>query len=147
MVFNSATGELTWSVHTAGYEIVEAGEVANVPEAALGANFYRSETEQAYLLKRGVVRSKDEEVRSYVPSREARGLGRRLSGMFQYEDPRVQSPTDEQVLGFCDSYGLLVPGHAMFVRDMVQTCKYLHLFVEAIDRGDKSKAREVFNYA
>ena len=147
MVFNSTTGELTWSVHTAGYEIVEAGEEADVQEASLGANFYRSETEQAYLLKRGVVRAKGERERSYVPSQDARGLGRRLSDMFQYDDPRVQSPTDEQVLGFCNSYGLLVPGHAMFVRDMIQTCKYLHLFVAAIDRGDKAKAREVFNNA
>ena len=147
MVFNSTTGELTWSVHTAGYEIVEAGEEADVQEASLGANFYRSETEQDYLLKRGVVRAKGEQERSYVPSDDARGLGRRLSDMFQYDDPRVQSPTDEQVLGFCNSYGLLVLGHAMFVRDMIQTCKYLHLFVEAIDRGDKAKAREVFNNA
>jgi hypothetical protein len=112
MVFNSTTGELTWSVHTAGYEVVEAGEEADVKEASLGANFYRSETEQVYLLKRGVVRAKGQQERSYVPSREAQGLGRRLSDMFQYADPRVQSPTDEQVLGFCDSYGLLVrQGH------------------------------------
>jgi len=35
----------------------------------------------------------------------------------------------------------------MYVRDMVQTCKYLHVFASAIDRGDKTKAREVFNDA
>jgi hypothetical protein len=145
MVFNSTTGELTWSVHTAGYEIVEAGEEADVQEASLGANFYRSETEQDYLLKRGVVRAKGEDVTTYVPSVDALGLARRMAGMFQYENPLVQSPTNEQLLSFCNRYGLLIAGPKMYVRDMVQTCKYLHLFAGAIDRGEKSKAREVFN--
>jgi hypothetical protein len=146
-MFNSTTGKLTWSVHTAGYEIVEADKEAGVQEASLGANFYSSDVQRAYLLKRGVVRAKGEKRHSYEPSQEAQGLGRRLSSMFQYDNPVVQSPTDEQVLRFCDRYGLLVPGRAMLIRDMVQTCKYLHLFVEAIDRGDKAKAREVFNGA
>ena len=147
MAFNPTTGELIWSIHTAGYEIVEADEEADVQEAPLEANFYRSDVQQAYLFKRGVVRAKGEEMRPYEPSKEAQGLGRRLSTMFQYHDPLVQSPTDEQVLGFCDRYGLLVPGRAMLIRDMVQTCKYLRLFIEAIDRGDKATAREVFNGA
>ena len=147
MVFNSTTGELTWSVHTAGYEIVEAGEEADVQEASLGANFYRSETEQDYLLKRGVVRAKGEDVTTYVPSVDALGLGRRMAGMFQYENPLVQSPTNEQLLSFCNRYGLLIAGPKMYVRDMVQTCKYLHLFAGAIDRGEKPKARDVVNNA
>ena len=35
----------------------------------------------------------------------------------------------------------------MYVRDVVQTCKYLHIFANAIDRGDKLKSRKVFNQA
>jgi hypothetical protein len=146
-MFNSTTGYLTWSVYTAGYEVVDAEEEANVPEAHLGANFFRSEKQQAYLLKRGVVRAKGLETKEYVPSSEADGLARQLAAMFQYENPFVQSPTDDQVLAFSDRFGLLVPGEKMYVRDIVLTCKYLHLFAEAIDRGDKLKAREVFNDA
>ena len=146
-MFNSTTGDLTWSVYTAGYEVVDAEEEANVPEAHLGTNFFRSEKQQAYLLKRGVVRAKGLETKEYVPSSEADGLARQLVAMFQYEDQLVQSPTDDQVLAFCNRFGLLVPGEKMYVRDIVLTCKYLHLFAEAIDRGDKLKAREVFNDA
>ena len=72
---------------------------------------------------------------------------RQLAAMFQYENPIVQSPTDDQILAFSNRFGLLVPGKKMYVRDIVLTCKYLHLFADAIDRGDKLKAREVFNDA
>lgn len=144
-MFDPTTGEFTWSVCPTGYEIVDAIDESNVPEAPLGANFYRSDVQQAYLLKRGVVRARGEALSTYIPSADASGLGRRLAGMFQYEDLSVQSPTDEQVLEFCNQYGLLVSGRRMFVRDMVQTCKYLHVFAQAIDRGEKAQAREVFN--
>ena len=144
-MFNPTTGELTWGVHEAGYEIVDAHEEVDVPDASLGANFYRSEKEQVFLMKRGVVRAKGGQLNSYVPSQDVPGLGRRLASMFQYDEPLVESPTDEQVIGFCNRYGLLVPGQRMYARDLVQTSKYLHLFAEAIDRGDKTKAREVFN--
>ncbi len=146
-MFNSTTGDLTWSVCTAGYEVVEGGEEKNVPDAHLGTNFFRSEMQQAYLLKRGVVRAKGLETKEYVPSSEAGGLARQLAAMFQYENTIVQSPTDDQILAFSNRFGLLVPGKKMYVRDIVLTCKYLHLFAEAIDRGDKIKAREVFNDA
>ena len=146
-MFNSATGELTWSICSAGYEVVDAEEVANVPDAHLGNDFFRSEMQQVYLLKRGVVRANGPETKEYVPSSEAEGLARQLAAMFQYENPLVQSPTDDQVLAFSNRFGLLVPGEKMYVRDMVLTCKYLHLFAEAIDRGDKVKARKVFNDA
>jgi hypothetical protein len=144
-MFNSTTGDLTWSVCTAGYEVVEAEEETNVPDAQLGTDFYLSETQQAYLLKRGVVRAKELDTKEYIPSSEADGLARQLAAMFQYENPLVQSPTDDQVLAFSNRFGLLVPGDKMYVHDIVLTCKYLHLFAEAIDRGDKVKAREVFN--
>jgi hypothetical protein len=146
ILFNPTTGDLTWTVHTAGYEIVDDSAEEGVPEAQLGTEFYRSDKQQAYLLKRGVVRAKAEETKIYVPSNEANGLARRLSGMFQV-DPLINSPSDEQILEFCNQYGLLVPGNKMYVRDLVLTCKYLHLFAGAIDRGDKSKARKVFNDA
>ena len=38
-MFNSTTGDLTWSVCIAGYEVVEGGEEKNVPDAHLGTNF------------------------------------------------------------------------------------------------------------
>jgi len=146
-MFNPTTGDLTWVVHTAGYEIVDAEEEPSTADGQLGVGFYRSEQQQAFLLKRGVVRAKSLEVKDYVPSSEAPGIARQLAAMFQYENLIVDSPTDEQVLAFSNRYGLLLPGDRMYVRDMVQTCKYLHVFASAIDRGDKTKAREVFNDA
>jgi hypothetical protein len=146
-MFNSTTGDLTWIVHTDGYEIVDVTEEENVPEAQLGAGFYRPEQQQDWLLKRGVLRAKSKGSRTYTPSSEAPSLARRLASMFQTEDPLAETPSDQQVLAFNNRYGLLIPGNKMYVRDLVQTCKYLYIFAGAIDRGDKAKAREVFNDA
>jgi len=146
-MFNSVTGELTWAVHTEGYEIVDTVEETDVPDAQLGADFYRPKIQQDWLLKRGVVRAKSEATRTYMPSVEAPSLARRLASMFKIEDPVAVTPSDEEVLSFSNRYGLLIPGSKMYVRDLVQTCKYLHIFAGAIDRGDKAKAREVFNDA
>ena len=38
-------------------------------------------------------------------------------------------------------------GDHTFVRDVVYTSKYLHVFAQAIDREQKKMAREVFNQA
>ncbi len=147
MEFDPTTGDLVWPICTAGYEIVDVSEEPDVPDAPLGANFLRPEVQQSHLLKRGVLRAKGDEFKMYTPSRDAPTLGRRLAAMFQYQDPLAQSPTDEQLLKFCQQYGLLISGSRMYVRDVVQTCKYLHIFVNAIDRGDKLKSRKVFNQA
>ena len=138
------TGELTWHVDMAGYEIIETEDLGAAQQTNLDANFYRPEKQEAYYARRGVVRAKGGQRRSYKPASDTPGLARRLAGLYA-EDPLLNRPTDADVLGFVSDYGLLSVGPEMPVRDVIYTSKYLYLFSVAIDSGDKQGARKLFN--
>jgi|TARA_B100000315_G_scaffold232327_1_gene244478 predicted RNA-binding Zn ribbon-like protein len=143
-IFDKTSGALKWAVDTDGYEIVhEDNSAENVP-TQLEANFYRPDKQEAAYVRRGVVRRKGGELRKYEPMTEAPGIARRLAEMYVTE-PLSQRPSDEEILDFVGSYGLLVEADAMAVRDLIYTAKYLQLFAQAIDGGKKRLAREVFN--
>lgn len=144
MMFDPLTGSLMWTVDEGGYEILEPEEMDELPVSGLDAEFLRPLKQESFYRRRGIVRAKGGEARTYKPMEEAPGLARRLAGLHEIS-PLSNRPTDEEILGFCAVYGLLVPGSAMWARDLIYTAKYLHLFAEAIDAGRKHIAREVFN--
>lgn len=143
-LYDPHTGELTWHVDTAGYEIIETEDLGAARLTNLDANFYRPEKQETYYARRGVVRAKGGELRSYKPVTDTPGLARRLAGLYD-EDPLLNRPTDTDVLDFVSGHGLLSAGAEMPVRDVLYTSKYLYLFAVAIDSGDKHGARQLFN--
>lgn len=143
-MYDLVTGDLTWQVDTAGYEVVQVDGFEAVTKTDLDTDFIRSEKQEAYYAKRGVVRAKGGELSSYKPLSDTPGLARRLAGLYD-EDPLLNRPTDADVLDFVSNYGLLSAGAEMPVRDVIYTSKYLHLFAVAVDSGDKLGARRLFN--
>jgi len=143
-LFDTKSGQLIWPIHARGYEIVEWDDDVAVPRADLGAVFYRSELQDKYLRKRGVIRAKGEELNEYTPMQDAVSLARRIADLYVI-DPLINSPTDAGILGFTQKFGLLIPGNCMAVADFVQTSKYLHIFARALDRGEKNELRNIFN--
>jgi hypothetical protein len=143
-LYEQVTGDLTWQVDTAGYEVVQTNEAEAATKTAPDADFFRPEKQEAYYARRGVVRAKGGKLRSYKPVADAPGLARRLAGLYD-EDPLLNRPTDADVLDFVCDYGLLRAGREMPVRDVIYTSKYLYLFSVAIDSGDKHGARQLFN--
>ncbi|MDU8943894.1 hypothetical protein [Ovoidimarina sediminis] len=143
-MYDQLTGELTWHVDMAGYEIIETENLGSAQQTNLDANFYRPDKQEAYYARRGAVRAKGGELRSYKPSIDAPGLARRLAGLYD-EDPLLNRPTDADVLDFVSRYGLLSAGTEMPIRDVIYTSKYLYLFSVAIDSADKHRARQLFN--
>lgn len=144
ILYDLLTGELTWYVDLAGYEIVETENLRAAQQANLDANFYRPDKQEAYYARRGVVRAKGGELRSYKPSIDTPGLARRLAGLYD-ESPVLNRPTDADVLDFVSRYGLLSAGTEMPVRDVIYTSKYLYLFAAAVDSDKKHDARQLFN--
>lgn len=144
ILYDLLTGELTWHMDAAGYEIIETENLGVAQRTKLDANFYRPEKQEAYYANRGVVRAQGGELRSYKPVTDTPGLARRLAGLYD-EDPFLNRPTDADVLEFVSDYGLLSAGTEMPVRDVIYTSKYLYLFSVAMDAGDKHGARQLFN--
>ena len=65
-----------------GYDIVEYEAGMDIPKTQLDANFFQSPTHRNFLLKRGVIQAKGDEMRTYIPSSaECRIYGRFLAGL------------------------------------------------------------------
>ena len=54
-------------------------------------------------------------------------------------------PTDNEILEFTNTFGLLAHGDTMAVGTLVYTAKFLSAFASAIDNNRKHVARDVFN--
>lgn len=143
-MFDGVSGEIEWPLDKDGYEIIPLEPDSAVEKQGLAAQFNRPDKQGEMLLKRGVIRRKGGAIRNYRPMEENPGLARRLAGIYS-DKATYTDPTDQDILEFASKYGLLNGDGEELVRDWVYAAKYIHLFAEAIDRGNKASAREIFN--
>lgn len=143
-MFDPTTGSLIWQVDSKGYEIDPDAQAPSTEDDSLGARFYRPNATDEYYARRGVIRRLGGELREYCPLEDTPGLARRLAGLHPF-DTKTVVPSDEDILSFTDTYGLLLRGDEMSVRTLIYTAKYLSVFASAVDGERKQQAREVFN--
>ena len=105
-MYDVLSGELIWSVDTAGYEIDPDTEPQPMDDSNVSARFYRSDTTDEMYEKRGVIRAKGGEQRKYRPMQDTLGLARRVAGLYPLGSTEI-APTDAAILEFSSEYGLL----------------------------------------
>lgn len=142
-IFEPVTGGFKWPVDQDGYEIVPVEDVDEVPRLAQAGNFYRSDVQDRHLLRRGVIRRKGGTDRWYRPLEEVPGMARRLASLDRQDNRGI--PEDKDILEFASRYGLLGNHQTEHVADWIILARYLSAFAAAIDRDDKTLAREIFN--
>jgi hypothetical protein len=143
-MYDVLSGELIWSVDTAGYEIDPDKEPRPMDDSKVAARFHRSRMTDGIYDIRGVIRAKGGEKRKYRPMQDAPGLARRVAGLYPLGSTEIV-PTDAAILGFARKYGLLFAGDEMPIRDFIYTAKYMSAFASGVDSENRHVARDVFN--
>lgn len=143
-MYDVLSGELIWSVDTAGYEIDPDTEPQPMDDSNVAARFYRSKPTDEMYEKRGVIRAKGGEQRKYRPMQDTPGLARRVAGLYPLGSKEIV-PNDVEILEFASKYGLLFAGDEMPIRDFIYTAKYLSAFASGVDNENRHAARDVFN--
>ena len=79
-------------VSLSGYEVGEYEAGMDIPKTQLDANFFQSPTYMNFLLKRGVIRAKGDERRTYIPSStKCRIYGHFLAGLLLVQGRAMDS--------------------------------------------------------